>query len=65
MHDENEEWNTIVRSIRKAARILKRDLTETDMPDYGNWFAARTIHNYLWDQVKLQNIKEKEKNGKS
>lgn len=58
MHDETEEWNAIIHSIRKAARTLDRDLDKTDMPDYMNWFAARTIHDYLWMQVNLKKIKE-------
>jgi len=53
---EYEMWDAIIRSIRKAARILRIYLTEPDMPEHMNWFAARTMHKYLWDQVYLRNI---------
>jgi len=56
--DEYAKWNAIILSIRKAARILRIYLTETDMPEHMNWFAARTMHRYLWDQVYLKNITE-------
>ena len=56
--DEYEKWDAIMRSIRKAARILNIDLTEQDVPEHLNWFVARKMHRYLWDQVYLQNIKD-------
>jgi hypothetical protein len=57
---EEDSWNTIIHSIKRAARILNINLTETDMPDYENWLAARTIHNYLWNQVYLKRKKKDE-----
>ena len=55
--DPNKEysWDNLIRSINKAARILGFDLTETDMPQYPNWFAARKLHSNLWNLVYLKN----------
>ncbi len=48
---EVEKWEALMRSIRRAARILNLDLTEVDMPDYLNWEVASDIHQNLWSMV--------------
>jgi len=52
--NEEDKWNALMRSIRKAARILNIDLSPEAMPEYMNWLVARTMHRYLWDQVYLK-----------
>jgi len=49
--DEDEEWNLLILSIKKAARILNINLDKEDIPEYLNWFAGRTMHKNLWNQV--------------
>ena len=46
--DEFENWETLMRSIRRAAKILNIDLAEADMPDYLNWSVASDMHRNLW-----------------
>lgn len=48
---EEEKWEAIMRSIRKAAHILRMDLTERDMPDYLNWPVATDMNKRLWAMV--------------
>ncbi len=52
MKSPEDDWEALVSSIRKAARILNMDLTERDMPDYQNWFIAREMHKDLWARVR-------------
>lgn len=49
--EEAEKWEALMASIRKAARILNRDLTERHIPDYLNWPAARQMSQRLWAEV--------------
>ena len=49
--DEQEKWETLMRSIRRAAKILNIDLTEADMPDYLNWRVASSLHEKLWSLI--------------
>ena len=51
--DGIEKWETPIRSVRKAAKVLKIDLTETDMPKFLNWKAAADMHRNLWSLVYL------------
>lgn len=48
---EEEKWESMMRSIRKAAKILKIDLTERDIPEYLNWTEGSRLHDDLWDRV--------------
>ena len=50
----HEKWIELLRSIRKAAKILNMDLTEEDMPDGQNWFMASKMNKRLWDLVRLK-----------
>ena len=52
---EEEKWEELLRSMRKAARILGMTLEEDDLPEYLNWFSGAKMHQNLWDQVYLQN----------
>lgn len=49
--DEGEQWEAMMYSIRKAAKILNIDLTEEDLPEYMNWAAGRHMHRDLWARV--------------
>ena len=49
---EEDRWERLLHSIRKAARILGREITE---PDHFNWFVARDMNDNLWAQVYAQN----------
>lgn len=49
--DTDEKWEALLRSIRKAAKILSIDLTEEDMPRYQDWIAGADMHRKLWDLV--------------
>lgn len=49
--DEGEQWEAMMASIRKAAKILNMDLTERDLPEYMNWVVGRHMHRNLWAQV--------------
>ena len=44
-------WDNLIRSINKAARILGIEITEAEMPQYPNWYAARQMHDNLWKMV--------------
>jgi len=48
---EDEKWELLMASIRKAARILGIELTEKDMPEYLNWFVGRKMNEELWGRV--------------
>ena len=54
---KEEEWENLIKSIKKAAHRLNEDLTERDMPDYMNWFVAREMHRNLWARVRRKNKK--------
>ncbi len=51
---EEEKWELLMASIRKAAHILKLDLTEQDLPDYLNWVVGRDLNKNLWARVYLK-----------
>lgn len=51
MKNPVEEWEALLKSIRRAAHVLGEDLTERDLPDYQNWFEAREMHKRLWARV--------------
>ena len=57
--DEGEQWEAMMYSIRKAARILNIDLTEEDLPEYMNWVAGRHMYRELWAQVYSKTQKKK------
>ena len=57
--DEEEKWNRLMMSIRKAARILNLELTEPDMPQPSDWRYASSLNSRLWGLVTLMM-----KNGK-
>ena len=48
---EEEKWEKLMASIRKAAHILNEDLTERDMPEYLNWPVGTDMNKRLWAQV--------------
>ena len=48
---EEEKWEKLMASIRKAAHILNIDLTEKDMPEYLNWPVGRDMNKRLWARV--------------
>ena len=50
-------WNDILHSIFKAARILGKDITERDIPDYGNYTALVKMNDNLWREVYNKRIK--------
>ena len=50
--DKEEQWNLLMHSIRKAARILGIDLHEKELPDYMNWRMARDLNTKLWGKVR-------------
>lgn len=52
MKNPENDWEALMRSVRKAARILGEDLTERDMPDYQNWDLAREMHRNLWARIR-------------
>jgi len=54
---KEEEWENLIKSIKKAAHRLNEDLTERDMPDYMNWFVAREMHRNLWARVRRKGKK--------
>lgn len=54
MDEDNYIWDNLIRSINKAARILNIDLTEADIPQYPDWYAASKTHKNLWDLVYLK-----------
>ena len=49
--DEGEQWEAMMYSIRKAAKILNMDLTEEDLPEYMNWTVGRDMHYRIWAKV--------------
>ena len=49
--EEEEKWEALMMSIRRAAKISNIDLTEADMPDYLNWYVASDMHRNLWALV--------------
>ena len=49
--DTEYMWDNLIRSINKAARILRIDITEVEIPQYPNWYAARILHKNLWNLV--------------
>jgi len=49
--NEDEKWEALIKSIRKAAHILGKTLNEEDMPDYLNWFVGTKMNDNLWAQV--------------
>lgn len=57
--DEEEKWQALMRSIRKAAKILNWDYNTVDMPNYLDWKEGADLHRKLWDLVYLQKVKEK------
>lgn len=50
--EPEEKWNRLRRSVLKAAHILRIDLTERDIPQYGEWFALRRMNEDLWGQIR-------------
>lgn len=54
--DKAEEWEQLMKSIRRAAKILGKDLS-AEWPDYGNWQYARDLWSKLWAQVYNRNKK--------
>lgn len=50
--NEQDKWELLMASIRRAANILGIDLTERAMPDYLNWFIGRDMSKRLWNRVK-------------
>ena len=48
---EDEKWEALLKSIRRAAKILNIDLTERDLPDYLNWVVASDMNKNLWARV--------------
>ena len=57
MKDQDEQWENLIKSIRKAAGILGEDLNEKDLPDRYNFFAAREMREALWARVKARRRK--------
>lgn len=57
--DEDEQWQELVRSIRKATRILNYDIPGQDMPLYLDWPAGAKLHKDLWNEVYLRNAKRR------
>ena len=55
--DKDTQWQELIRSMNRAARILNIDLTEKDIPEYLDWYTARKIHRSLWNQVYLKKRK--------
>jgi hypothetical protein len=53
---EDEHWQTLMKSCRKACNILGIDFRE---PMYLDWIAGRNYYNTLWGQVKLKKNKVK------
>ena len=47
--DEAEKWEAMMRSIRKAARRLRR---EPPTIDYLNWGVGAAEHKAIWAKVK-------------
>ena len=45
-------WEDIIHSIFKAARILKEDIKEQDLPEYGDYSSLVTLNKKLWDRVR-------------
>jgi len=45
-------WNDLLKSIFRAAKILNIDITEKDIPDYGNYTAMVKMNEELWARVK-------------
>jgi hypothetical protein len=56
----DKQWISLLRSIKRAAKILNIDLTEKDIPEYGEWYSAVKLHSYLWSMVKRQKRIRKE-----
>lgn len=48
---EEDKWEKLMASIRKAAHILNLDLTEQDYPDYLNWPVGTAMNKNLWARV--------------
>lgn len=57
--NEEDKWNALIRSIKKAARILSEDLEEIDMPEYLNWRVGTDMNQHLWNQVYLKNLRRR------
>lgn len=57
--DEQEKWEQLMASIRKAAKILNIDLTEADIPRYLDWRAASDMHKRLWDLIYRKRKEQK------
>ena len=55
MMTEEEKWEALIRSIKKAAHILGKTLNEEDMPDYLNWTVGRDMNERLWARVYSRN----------
>lgn len=49
--EEGENWDRLISSILRAANILGKDLVDSDLPDFGEWEAARNMHRGLWAEV--------------
>ena len=52
--DADDKWIALLRSIFKAARILKIHITEKEAPSYKNWFVASQMNKRMWDLVVLK-----------
>jgi hypothetical protein len=48
---EEDKWQAMMRSCRKACRITGEEFVE---PDYLNWFAGSHYHRALWRNVRLR-----------
>ena len=51
---EQEAWQQMMRSCRKACKVLSMEFKE---PDYLNWGAGRSYHRNLWAEVKHRRAK--------
>lgn len=47
---EDEMWQNMMRSCRKACKILRVDFKE---PEYLNWNKGRSYYNAVWHLVNL------------
>jgi len=63
--EEWEKWEALMASIRKAAKILGKELTEQDVPEYLNWYVGRAMHEDLWAQVYAKTGKKELKSSRS
>lgn len=52
--DQEENWTSLIRSIKRAGKILNIDLTESDMPQPFDWRYASDFNRHLWNLVRLK-----------